>query len=137
LVNAKLPPNGPKNQQFKDSVIWQVVLALSADFTTHLVSMDWGFFRVREDPSSGLAPNLKEDCRSVETVIKLHYDLASCLIVLTRETPVFDEPRLVSLIYDALMPRLRTEMARRGFGIIEAPEIKTQVFKTTVPNRLS
>lgn len=54
MVNAKLPPNGSQNQQFKDSVIWQAVLTLSQEYTVHLITNDRAFLLDRNDPSKGL-----------------------------------------------------------------------------------
>ena len=67
MVMLKLPPNGEKNQQFKDSAIWQAVLALSQNYSAHLISADKGFFLDRE-PSKGLALNLLEDCQKRECI---------------------------------------------------------------------
>jgi len=51
MVDARMPPNGEKNQQFKDSAIWQAVLALSSDYRVHLVTNDRAFLLNRGDPS--------------------------------------------------------------------------------------
>jgi len=69
MVNAKLPPNGEKNQQFKDSAIWQAGLALSLRYSTVLLTHDKAFFRDK-DPANGLANNLIEDCSKAGTAIK-------------------------------------------------------------------
>ena len=137
MVIAKLPPNSRKNQQFEDSAIWQAVLTLSQDYTAHLVSNDRAFFLDPDDPSKGLAPNLQEDCQRAGAIISGHCDLVSCLEAITSDAPSFDQIRLVSLITEALMPRLRAEAARHRFRIIDSPEIKTQVFRTGQMNRLA
>lgn len=137
MVIAKLPPNGPDNQQFKDSAIWQAVLTLSRDHTVHLVSNDRAFLLDCKNPTKGLAANLLEDCQRAGAAITIHCDLADCLKAITSDAPSFDQARLAPLITDVLMPRLRAEAARRRFGIIEPPEIKTQVFRTAQTNRLA
>jgi hypothetical protein len=75
MVNAKLPPNGEKNQQFKDSAIWQSVLSLSMRYSTMLVTNDKAFFRER-DPAKGLAENLISDCTSAGTSVTGFYGRA-------------------------------------------------------------
>src|SRR5262245_40313303 len=94
MVIAKLPPNGPRNQQFKDSAIWQAVLTLSREHTVHLVSNDRAFLLDGGDSSKGFALNLLEDCRNAGANIPAHCDLVSCLRALTCEAPSWDQPRL-------------------------------------------
>jgi hypothetical protein len=137
MVVSKLPPNGPENQQFKDSAIWQAALTLSRDHTVHLVSNDRAFLLDRKDPTKGLAANLLEDCQKAGATIAVHCDLASCLKAITSDAPRFDQNRLASLITDAVMPRLRAEATRHRFGILDLPATKTQVFRTAQLNRLA
>lgn len=137
MVIAKLPPNKADNQQFKDSAIWQAVLTLSREYTVRLVSNDRAFLNKRNEPSSGLAQNLLEDCQRAEATITVHCDLASCMKAITSHVPSFDQTRLVSLITDAFVPRIRAEAARRRFEIVERADTKTQVFETAQTNRLA
>src|SRR5687767_1960869 len=60
-VNDETPPNGPKNQQFKDSAIWEAVIELSETYPVHFVTEDKGFFEGREI-RRGLAQALKAEC---------------------------------------------------------------------------
>ena len=73
-LNAKVPPNGNKNQQFKDSAVWQAVLALSLRYSTVLLTNDKAFFRNR-NPKEGLAENLVEDCSKAGTDVKGFYGI--------------------------------------------------------------
>lgn len=107
MVNANLPPNGPKNnQQFKDSVIWQDTLRLSEDYIVHLLTRDSGFFENR-DLSKGLAPNLSNDCH--DTTIQVWSDLAQCLAAIRTDIPTFNKERLVSKLVDLITPKLHAE----------------------------
>jgi len=63
MVIEELPPNRPRNQQFKDSAIWQAVLNLASEYSLHFVTNDRGFLLDRNDPAKGLTDNLLEDCR--------------------------------------------------------------------------
>ena len=55
-----IPPSGPKNQQFKDGVIWADCLALMEDDDVVLVTDDKGFYHNRQC-EKGLAANLKQE----------------------------------------------------------------------------
>jgi hypothetical protein len=61
-VNEETPPNGSKNQQFKDSAIWEAVLELAANHRVHFVTKDTGFYEGR-DLKRGLAKQLSYECR--------------------------------------------------------------------------
>lgn len=51
------PPNGPKNQQFKDSMIWEAILDLGQRFEVHLITEDSGFYR--DKSRTAIAPESK------------------------------------------------------------------------------
>lgn len=138
MVNAKLPPNGDKNQQFKDSAIWQAVLTLSKRFSTHLVTGDKGFFRDR-DPSKGMAPNLHDDCYQAGSSVSLYYSdaVSDCLDAISRDEPVFDRTRVVSLIEVAVIPSLREKAEKQRYVVKELVDVKIKAFRTAEPNRLA
>jgi hypothetical protein len=52
-----VPPSGPKNQQFKDGVLWADCVSLLVTDDVYLVTTDGGFYKNRK-PSEGLAENL-------------------------------------------------------------------------------
>jgi hypothetical protein len=56
-INDESPPNGPKNQQAKDSLLWEACIDLTAEYEVLLVTADGGFYRDRR-PDKGLAENL-------------------------------------------------------------------------------
>jgi hypothetical protein len=56
-VNAEAAPNGPKNQQMKDSLLWEACLSLAADYRVFFVTGDKAFY-VDRDVRKGLAANL-------------------------------------------------------------------------------
>jgi len=136
MVNAKLPPNS-KSQEFKDSAIWQAVLTLSRKYTTHLITNDRAFLYKTDDPSQGLAANLKQDCVRVEGKVDVYCDLASCLKAIRSDAPVFNRERLISLIYDAIMPQLLQEARRNRFEIREILDTEITAFRTEHADRLA
>lgn len=56
-VNAETPPNGPKNQQMKDSLLWEACVTLADDHQVVFVTGDNAFYADRQ-PKNGLAENL-------------------------------------------------------------------------------
>jgi hypothetical protein len=112
MVNAETPPNGKKDQQFKDSAIWQAVLDLSREYIVHLVTGDRGFYRDRDTKNGSLAVNLQEDCKAVNGSVILHKDLDSCMRAITRERPKFDRNRVISLIKPYVTQELRAQAER-------------------------
>lgn len=131
MVNAELPPNGPKNQQFKDSAI------LSREYTAYFVTNDRAFLHDRNNPSQGLALNLKEDCCRVGRNVGVYCDLGSCLKAISGDVPSFGKERLASLIVESIMLRLREEATRNRFEIRELLDTEITAFRTGQPNRLA
>lgn len=137
MVNAKLPPNGPKNQQFKDSAIWQAILTLSQEYSVHFITNDRAFLLDRNDPSKGLAPNLQEDCRRIEGTVAIYCDLGSCLKAIRGDAPSFDRERIASLIMASVMLPLQAEATQKRFQIRDILEIEITAFRTGQPDRLA
>jgi len=84
-VDAGLPPNRGKNQQFKDSAIWEAVLELARAYRVCLVSNDVGFY---EGDYTGLANKLTAECSSLGVNVRVFRDISSCLKHLKQEKPV-------------------------------------------------
>jgi hypothetical protein len=61
-VLDEIPPNNPKDQQFKDSAIWEAMLELAGERTVTFVSGDRAFFEGR-DYKQGLATALEKECK--------------------------------------------------------------------------
>jgi hypothetical protein len=59
-INGASPPNGPKNQQAKDSLLWEACIELSEKHHVSLITRDTAFFLDR-DPKKGLARNLASE----------------------------------------------------------------------------
>jgi len=136
MVNAKVPPNA-KNQQFKDSAIWQAVLHLSQEYAVHLVTNDRAFLANREDPSQGLAANLQADCAAADARVGIYCDLGSCLQAVSGNRPPFDRDHLVPLIESFVMPRLQAEATRLRCELKEVLDTKIEAFWTQTANRVA
>jgi hypothetical protein len=136
MVNAKLPPNGEKNQQFKDSAIWQAVLALSKRFCAVLLTNEKGFF-VDRMPEKGLARNLIADCNTAGTQVNCFYGIGPYLEALKAEEPVFDRDRAQQLIIAVAMPRLKSEAERLKAESTYLLGASISAFPTEDPDRLA
>jgi PIN domain len=116
MVDQELPPNGPKQQQFKDSAIWQAVLDLSRDYDVVFITSDKAFFRNRE-PKNGVADNLLADCQRVGGKVDVYGELRGCLEALQKEAPPLDHGKLAKTINDHLHNSLEASTAQRGFAL--------------------
>lgn len=63
MVFNEQPPNSKKNQQYKDSLLWQAVLSLANKYLVHFVTGDFGFFKNRDD-KQGPADNILKDIKN-------------------------------------------------------------------------
>ncbi len=135
MVNAKMPPN-EKNQQFKDSAIWQAALALSVRYSTVLLTNDKAFFRDR-DPEKGFAENLVEDCTKAGTAVRGFYGIGPYLEALRVDEPEFDRERAKELILAVAMPRLKLEAERYLSQPTDLLNESIEAFPTENPDRLA
>jgi hypothetical protein len=137
MVDARVPPNGPKNQQFKDSAIWQAVLSLCGEYRVHLVTNDRAFLIDRDDPTKGLANNLADDARRADGEVLVHCDIRSCLKAICADVPAFDRNAVLPLIEASYMPRLDEEAAERSVRAGERIRIDLDAFRTATPDRVA
>lgn len=137
MVNAKMPPNGEKNQQFKDSALWRAVLTLSSDYCVHLVTNDRAFLLDRGDPSRGLAKNLQADCDNLSTLVGIYCDLRTCLAAIRRDAPTVDTSRVLSSILPALEIPLRKEATRHRFVPGEVLSTDVKAYRIPAADRLA
>ena len=104
-VQEESPPNGSKNQQFKDSVIWETVLELANSNVVDLVSQDGGFFENRVF-SKGLSMNLRRECDERRISVRLFPDLRSYLNSLREEVPGYNTLRVAQILNESILPEL-------------------------------
>jgi len=107
MVLRRLPPNTEKNQQYKDSLMWQAVLSLADKYYIHFVTKDKGFFDNR-NYADGPAKNLSKDIESKENRIEIHPGLQSCTALLR----TFDKPLDDELIYQKIFQAAKDEIDR-------------------------
>lgn len=117
-VNSGLPPNGPKNQQFKDSAIWEAILTLARSYKIYFITNDKAFFKEPEKPSKGLAANLAAECEQISGEIRIYRDISSCLEHLQKEATPLDQNELAKLIETIIVTSsLEKSAADRGYSL--------------------
>ena len=72
------PPSGPRNQQFKDGVIWSDCLILAKESPVLFVTQDKAFYKDR-DYSKGLAENLSREAQGVLHEISIAHEISAIL----------------------------------------------------------
>lgn len=76
MVLSGDPPSKPKNQQFKDSLLWQEVLILAETDDVKFVTNDSGFLNADR---SALADSLSAQVQAAGLSIEVHADIESLL----------------------------------------------------------
>ncbi len=135
-VMDETPPNRHKDQQYKDSAIWEAVLELSRERNVHLVTGDKGFFANR-DPKKGLAHNLKQEADAVGGGIIAHPDLRSCLEALKENVPRLDPGELADAVDHAVIEDLRKIAADHEFELGNLTDSNVSTFLTERMNVLA
>jgi hypothetical protein len=116
-VNSGRPPNGPKNQQFKDSAIWEAILELATTYRIYFLTNDRAFYKDPEKPSKGLADNLAAECQQIDGEIRLYRDISSCLEGLQKHAAPLDQNELANAIETKIVASsLEKAAADRGYS---------------------
>jgi hypothetical protein len=132
-VLEESPPNGYKNQQFKDSAIWEAILDLARQGDVDFVTEDKAFFRER-NPNLGLADNLKSDCKAVSGTIRVYYELVRYLQSVREELPPLDHREIAEEINRPLREQLTRKATDKGYELGELVDHKISAFLTEKSN---
>jgi len=138
-VNEKTPPN-EKNQQFKDSAIWEAILTLLDSYTVHFITADNHFFKGNNSGTGHLAGNLQTDCYNRGGNVYIYNNIAACLEKLQKEVPPLDISNIILKIDGIINDQLRRELLTEvGFEITElANEISSVLpFLTELKDNLA
>jgi PIN domain len=136
MVLTKLPPNSEKNQQYKDSLLWQAVLSLSEKYMVHFVTMDKGFFKNRKY-DQGPADNINEDIERKKNNIKIYYEVESCTEILHVFEKAIDNDSIIQNIFLWAKDYLEEELSRDGYYIKDLKEGKLQSYITSDPDKIA
>jgi hypothetical protein len=132
-VFEETPPNGYKNQQFKDSVIWETILEVAENYDVDFVTEDKAFFKDSK-PQNVLASNLLEDASLVLGKIRVFYKLQNYLDETRAETPPLDKDRISKEINSALSQDLHEKAVDKGYTLNWLFRSKVDVFLTEQPD---
>ena len=112
-VLDETPPNRSKDQQFKDSAIWEAILELAESGEVHFVTEDKAFF-VDRKPEQGPAANLEEEANGR---VQLFYTLPSYLDQIKQNIPDLDESAVAQRLSDALSESLLELANKKDYRI--------------------
>lgn len=115
-VNEEMPPNASKNQQFKDSAIWEAILELAATCRVHFVTGDRGFYQGR-DLKNALAKELADECGRAGFEIHVYPELARCAEALRTAAPPFDTAAIVGALDAPLRLEVGGASAKHDFAL--------------------
>jgi len=133
-VIAGEPPNGPKNQQFKDSVIWADCLQLLKRDNVALVTADKGFY-FGGDYSKGLAANLRAQSEAAPNEVTVYSTLNSLLDEIA-EPAQLDHATLAGQFLAETRDSVDRMLERNGFVIEGDPSVNIWSYVTEDPQKL-
>lgn len=111
-----LPPNSPKNQQFKDSAIWEAVIELSSNHNIYFITSDSGFYQDR-DIRKGLSVSLIEEVNNIGGSVRIFNELPLCLPMLQESIPPLNHEQLATGVDNVIHNILESVIARRYFSL--------------------
>ncbi|MBL0180528.1 MAG: DUF4935 domain-containing protein [Gemmatimonadetes bacterium] len=106
-------PNSPKNQQFKDSLLWECAIDQGVTTDLHLVSSDTAFFENRKY-DQGMASELRAECAAAGATIHLHQSVDAMLQMTRDGQPPFDATAVVEAIQSVVLEEANSIAARKG-----------------------
>jgi hypothetical protein len=127
------PPSAPKDQQFKDGVVWADCVRLAADNPVLLVSADKGFFRNRRY-EDGLAPNLAAESQATHCGITLVHELAAVLQSVQTRVSI-DYQSLARRLPSGVLDKIGQWIGQHGFVVGDLVSGQHRLFATDDPAR--
>lgn len=128
-------PNGYKNQQFKDSAIWEAILELAKDGDVDFVTEDKAFFQDSKPPK--LADNLAKDCNSVPNKIRIFYELQTYLEATKEERPSVDNGKIIEKINKSIVQELSERAIDKGYKLGDISKSQVLTFLTEKPGLIA
>lgn len=130
-----LPPNAPKNQQFKDSLIWESLKELAKKFKIYFISNDNGFY-LPDKNNNKMAKVLEEECTQEQIEINLFRNIEDCLSHLEASIPQSksETEELVKVISEAIKPDLLKDTIKKDLDIGNMINNKINPFLTEKTN---
>jgi PIN domain len=129
-----MPPSGPKNQQFKDGVLWADCVNLLATDDVCLVTTDGGFYKNRK-PTEGLAENLLVEATTQSHQLKVFALLADFLADIRTDVQI-DKQMLADSYLSAYGETPQALLGNAGYRLGGLQSVTTDLFITENPDRL-
>ncbi len=126
------PPSGPKNQQFKDGVLWADCVTLAMDSPVLFVTQDKAFYKAR-DYQKGLADNLAKEALQATHEIAISDDITSILERIGDPISI-DYSLLHRVYYPTISDGTERLIGSEGFELAELLSGEHTVFATNDPN---
>jgi len=132
-INAKLPPCGSNNEQFRDCCVWETALELLSEGEVHLVTADSAFYEGR-DRSRQLATSLSKEVAQRDGKLKLHKSIAEFLAFAGDFVTSIDLGKLETSIAEALLPNAMKTAEQRFGGMFKlGPPTKPKIKGYAMP----
>jgi hypothetical protein len=135
-VMEETPPNGHKNQQFKDSAIWEALLQLAEEADVVFVTEDTDFFEQKK-PGKGLASNLKTEVDEANHRIEVYFGLPAFLDTVVEELPSLDDAEIANSLHKELYDQLNREAMDKGFALASLIDAGISPYLTQTPGLLA
>jgi hypothetical protein len=126
-----VPPSGPKDQQFKDGVIWADCLELADQQPVLLVTEDKGFYAERQY-EKGLALNLREEAAGTRHGVSVMHALSVVLDKVRIRVEV-DYNRLEAAFLPGIREDIDRMLNKHGFVLAERLSGSHKMFATDDP----
>lgn len=132
-IIAETPPNGPKTQQYKDSLIWEAVLELASTHRVGLVTNDDGFYD--RNTKKGLANNLSKEAEATRCGVEIYRDIRTLLQSLRSNAPQVNSDLFASYLDPYVRPSIETEADALHFRLGERTQQDIEIYATGTPDR--
>lgn len=130
------PPNGPKNQQYKDCLIWEAILEIAKKNEIYFITQDKGFFEQR-DPKKGIVTNLLEEIEANCLKLEIFYNAESCLSVLSQVLLDIDKEIIIQDISDNIFDKISNDAAIKGDVLEKFNSGNADFYITEIANKLA
>lgn len=132
------PPNGPQNQQFKDSLLWEAARRLLRQAPVHLVTEDKAFYEGRQT-TKGLSLNLLAEVQACSNKLTIHSTLDECLSFLTIGRPDLQTRQYFAPLLAALAPLIRNACGSMRIAVGQCRQDLSllEAFPTDDPNAIA
>jgi hypothetical protein len=129
-----IPPSGPKNQQFKDGVIWSDCIGLLAHDDVALITNDKAFFKGGEY-KNGLATNLSNEAAEQPNNINIYESITDFIEEI--QVPIsIDKVALVSNFVSETQETIEKMLTNHGFIMSGDPDVNVTSYITENTDQL-